>query len=154
MPMVPVRSRRRSRGTPADRQSLLKRVRDFAESVPAPHHQSGGGRCLGAPRGRCPGFDKMDRTIMLPSSRSSSKKSGGPVGLDTLAAAVGEERNTIEDVYEPYSSRKDSWRERQGPGRDRESVRALRTAGTRSLGPNRGSSEVWQRPQSAKKRQK
>jgi Holliday junction DNA helicase RuvB len=45
------------------------------------------------------GFDKMDRAILL---AIIDKFSGGPVGLDTLAAAVGEERDTIEDVYEPY----------------------------------------------------
>jgi Holliday junction DNA helicase RuvB len=45
------------------------------------------------------GFDKMDRAILL---AIIEKFGGGPVGLDTLAAAVGEERDTIEDVYEPY----------------------------------------------------
>jgi Holliday junction DNA helicase RuvB len=45
------------------------------------------------------GFDKMDRALML---AIIDKFEGGPVGLDTLAAAVGEERDTIEDVYEPY----------------------------------------------------
>jgi holliday junction DNA helicase RuvB len=45
------------------------------------------------------GFDRMDRTIML---TIIDKFSGGPVGLDTLAAAVCEESDTIEEVYEPY----------------------------------------------------
>jgi Holliday junction DNA helicase RuvB len=45
------------------------------------------------------GFDKMDRAILL---TIIDKFSGGPVGLETLAAAVGEEGDTIEDVYEPY----------------------------------------------------
>ena len=45
------------------------------------------------------GFDRMDRTLML---TIIDKFAGGPVGVDTLAAAVGEERDTIEDVYEPF----------------------------------------------------
>jgi Holliday junction DNA helicase RuvB len=45
------------------------------------------------------GFDKMDRAILL---TIIDKFSGGPVGVETLAAAVGEERDTIEDVYEPF----------------------------------------------------
>ncbi len=45
------------------------------------------------------GFDKMDRKILL---TIIDKFGGGPVGLDTLAAAIGEERDTVEDVYEPF----------------------------------------------------
>jgi Holliday junction DNA helicase RuvB len=45
------------------------------------------------------GFDRMDRAILL---TIIDKFDGGPVGVETLAAAVGEERDTIEDVYEPY----------------------------------------------------
>jgi Holliday junction DNA helicase RuvB len=45
------------------------------------------------------GFDRMDRALLL---TIIDKFSGGPVGLDTLAAAIGEERDTIEDVLEPY----------------------------------------------------
>jgi Holliday junction DNA helicase RuvB len=45
------------------------------------------------------GFDKMDRALLL---AIIDRFGGGPVGLETLAAAVGEERDTIEDVYEPY----------------------------------------------------
>jgi Holliday junction DNA helicase RuvB len=45
------------------------------------------------------GFDPMDRAIL---STIIEKFSGGPVGVETIAAAVGEEKNTIEDVYEPY----------------------------------------------------
>jgi len=91
---------RRSRGTPRIANRLLKRVRDFAEV-------RAGGRITKAVAADAlallevdaRGFDKMDRTIML---AIIEKFSGGPVGLDTLAAAVGEERDTIEDVYEPY----------------------------------------------------
>ena len=45
------------------------------------------------------GFDKMDRAILL---TIIDKFSGGPVGVETIAAAIGEEKSTIEDVYEPY----------------------------------------------------
>jgi len=91
---------RRSRGTPRIANRLLKRVRDFAEV-------RAGGRITKAVAADAlallevdaRGFDKMDRAILL---AIIDKFSGGPVGLDTLAAAVGEERDTIEDVYEPY----------------------------------------------------
>ena len=91
---------RRSRGTPRIANRLLKRVRDYAEV-------RAGGRitkdvaadALALLEVDARGFDKMDRTILL---AIIDKFSGGPVGLDTLAAAVGEERDTIEDVYEPY----------------------------------------------------
>lgn len=91
---------RRSRGTPRIANRLLKRVRDFAEV-------RAGGRitkpvaadALALLEVDARGFDKMDRAILL---AIIEKFSGGPVGLDTLAAAVGEERDTIEDVYEPY----------------------------------------------------
>src|SRR5581483_5379831 len=91
---------RRARGTPRIANRLLRRVRDFAEV-------RGDGRVTGA----CAcaalallevdeaGFDKMDRALLL---TIIDKFGGGPVGLETLAAAVGEERDTIEDVYEPY----------------------------------------------------
>ncbi len=91
---------RRSRGTPRIANRLLKRVRDFAEV-------RAGGRITSSVAADAlallevddRGFDKMDRAILL---AIIDKFSGGPVGLDTLAAAVGEERDTIEDVYEPY----------------------------------------------------
>jgi Holliday junction DNA helicase RuvB len=91
---------RRSRGTPRIANRLLRRVRDFAQV------RAGGtitavvaadALALLEVDGR--GFDKMDRAILL---AIIEKFGGGPVGLDTLAAAVGEERDTIEDVYEPY----------------------------------------------------
>lgn len=91
---------RRSRGTPRIVNRLLRRVRDFAEiegtgeithaladhsleRLEVDHH----------------GLDHMDRLLLL---SIIDKFSGGPVGLDTLAAAIGEERDTIEDVIEPY----------------------------------------------------
>ena len=91
---------RRSRGTPRIANRLLKRVRDFAEV------RAGGqitkavaSDALALLEVDARGFDKMDRAILLAIIETFS---GGPVGLDTLAAAVGEERDTIEDVYEPY----------------------------------------------------
>jgi Holliday junction DNA helicase RuvB len=91
---------RRSRGTPRIANRLLRRVRDYAQ-VRADGTISGrvasDALALLEVDGR--GFDKMDRAILL---AIIEKFGGGPVGLDTLAAAVGEERDTIEDVYEPY----------------------------------------------------
>jgi holliday junction DNA helicase RuvB len=91
---------RRSRGTPRIANRLLRRVRDFAEvigkgiiSVQVADHAL---ERLEVDRA---GFDHMDRRILL---TIIDKFSGGPVGLDTLAASVGEEKDTIEDVIEPY----------------------------------------------------
>ena len=91
---------RRSRGTPRIANRLLRRVRDFAQvrasgSVTA----TVAAAALEMLEVDRRGFDKMDRAILL---AIIEKFGGGPVGLDTLAAAVGEERDTIEDVYEPY----------------------------------------------------
>jgi len=91
---------RRSRGTPRIANRLLRRVRDFAEvraqgrvdaeiadlalnMLHVDHH----------------GLDHMDRRLLL---AMIEKFDGGPVGIDSLAAAIGEERDTIEDVIEPY----------------------------------------------------
>jgi Holliday junction DNA helicase RuvB len=91
---------RRSRGTPRIANRLLKRVRDFAEVRAGGRiTQAVAADALSLLEVDARGFDKMDRTILL---AIIDKFSGGPVGLDTLAAAVGEERDTIEDVYEPY----------------------------------------------------
>jgi Holliday junction DNA helicase RuvB len=91
---------RRSRGTPRIANRLLRRVRDYAQ-VRADGTISAAvaadALALLEVDGR--GFDKMDRAILL---AIIEKFGGGPVGLDTLAASVGEERDTIEDVYEPY----------------------------------------------------
>jgi Holliday junction DNA helicase RuvB len=90
----------RARGTPRVANRLLKRVRDFAEvrHEGAIDHQI----CLAALElfqvdGE--GLDKLDRDILL---TICEKFEGGPVGLSTLAVALGEESDTIEDVYEPY----------------------------------------------------
>jgi len=90
----------RSRGTPRVANRLLRRVRDFAEV----RHQGVITRdiCLAALdlfQVDHEGLDKLDRDILL---AICEKFDGGPVGLDTIAVALGEEADTIMDVYEPY----------------------------------------------------
>jgi Holliday junction DNA helicase RuvB len=91
---------RRSRGTPRIANRLLKRVRDYAQvkaegfinheiAIEALEQFEVDER----------GFDLMDRTILL---TVIDKFNGGPVGIENLSAAIGEEKTTLEDVYEPY----------------------------------------------------
>ena len=95
-----VRIAQRSRGTPRIANRLLRRVRDFAEV-------KGSGRITDAIAQAAldlldvdpQGFDPMDRRLML---AIIERFAGGPVGVDSLAAALGEERGTIEDVIEPF----------------------------------------------------
>jgi Holliday junction DNA helicase RuvB len=90
----------RSRGTPRIANRLLRRVRDFAQVNEAPivtrEIALGALELLEIDTA---GFDKMDRAIL---GAIIDKFDGGPVGVDSLAAAVGEESDTIEEVYEPY----------------------------------------------------
>ena len=90
----------RSRGTPRIANRLLRRVRDYA--------QVKGDGCLSEEMARLAldmmevdpnGLDQMDRQLL---KAIMEKFDGGPVGIDSLAAAIGEERGTIEDVIEPY----------------------------------------------------
>jgi Holliday junction DNA helicase RuvB len=91
---------RRSRGTPRVANRLLRRVRDFAQvRADGVITRQVAGDALSLLEIDEMGFDPMDRLIML---TIIDKFSGGPVGLDTLAAAICEESDTIEDVYEPY----------------------------------------------------
>ncbi len=91
---------RRSRGTPRIANRLLRRVRDFAQV-------DGNGQIEEALADKAllrlevdqEGFDQMDRLLL---TTIIDKFSGGPVGLETLAAAIGEEKDTIEDVIEPF----------------------------------------------------
>ncbi|NDU86101.1 MAG: Holliday junction branch migration DNA helicase RuvB [Ferrovum sp.] len=91
---------RRSRGTPRIANRLLRRVRDYAEV-----RSTGPVTCAVADAGLhllevdAQGLDLMDRKLL---QTVIEKFAGGPVGVDTLAAAIGEERDTIEDVLEPY----------------------------------------------------
>ena len=91
---------RRARGTPRIANRLLRRVRDFAE-VRANGVINGAvaTQALDLLNVDAEGFDYMDRKLLL---AIIDKFSGGPVGLDNLAAAIGEERETIEDVIEPF----------------------------------------------------
>ncbi|MCB0352578.1 MAG: Holliday junction branch migration DNA helicase RuvB [Bdellovibrionales bacterium] len=90
----------RSRGTPRIANRLLKRVRDFAQ-------ESGAERVTVDVANQALemldidhlGLDQMDREILL---TIIDKFHGGPVGVDTIAASIGEERSTLEDVYEPF----------------------------------------------------
>ena len=91
---------RRSRGTPRIANRLLKRVRDFSE------YRNEKTVTLATAKKSLDlleiddlGLDNVDREILL---TILQKHNGGPVGLDTLAATIGEDANTIEDVYEPY----------------------------------------------------
>jgi len=91
---------RRSRGTPRVANRLLRRVRDYAQVRAQGRIDAAvADQALRMLEVDDRGFDKMDRAILL---TIIDKFSGGPVGIDTLAAAIGEERDTIEDVYEPF----------------------------------------------------
>ena len=91
---------RRARGTPRIANRLLRRARDYAQV-------KGDGQLSATVAGRAldmldvdvNGFDMMDRKLLL---AVIQKFDGGPVGIDSIAAAIGEERGTIEDVLEPY----------------------------------------------------
>jgi Holliday junction DNA helicase RuvB len=91
---------RRSRGTPRIANSLLRRVRDFAQvkgdgaiTLPITNH------ALNALNVDANGLDEMDNRIL---STIIEKFKGGPVGITTIATAVGEQGGTIEEVYEPF----------------------------------------------------
>ncbi|MFO7766958.1 MAG: Holliday junction branch migration DNA helicase RuvB [Pelovirga sp.] len=91
---------RRSRGTPRIVNRLLRRVRDFAQiEGNGTINQQLADRSLERLEVDQQGLDHMDRRLLL---SIIDKFGGGPVGLDTLAAAISEERDTIEDVIEPY----------------------------------------------------
>ena len=91
---------RRSRGTPRIANRLLRRVRDFAQV------RAGGVITVEVARDACAllevdehGFDEVDRKLLL---TIIDKFGGGPVGVGALAAAISEETDAIEDIYEPY----------------------------------------------------
>ena len=92
---------RRSRGTPRVANRLLRRVRDFAQV-------EGGDGPVTHARARCAlerlevdelGLDRLDRAVL---TILIERFDGGPAGLETLAAAVGEDKGTLEDLVEPY----------------------------------------------------
>ena len=91
---------RRSRGTPRIANRLLRRVRDYAEvKATGRITKSVTEEALKMLEVDPMGFDKMDTMLLL---TLIDKFAGGPVGVETLAAAIGEEKDTIEDVYEPF----------------------------------------------------
>jgi holliday junction DNA helicase RuvB len=91
---------RRSRGTPRIANRLLRRVRDFSEVRHSGEiSEQIAGLALDMLSIDNNGFDHMDRRLLL---TMIEKFGGGPVGVDSLAAAISEERDTIEDVLEPY----------------------------------------------------
>ena len=91
---------RRSRGTPRLANRLLKRVRDFAQvKYQGKITEEIADFALDLLEVDRYGLDQTDRLIL---NTMIEKFTGGPVGLDTLAAAIGEDAGTIEDVYEPY----------------------------------------------------
>jgi Holliday junction DNA helicase RuvB len=95
-----VRIAQRSRGTPRIANRLLRRVRDYAEVKAQGRVTEGVAQAALDLLDVDPqGFDPMDRRLML---TIIEKFDGGPVGVDSLAAAIGEERGTIEDVIEPF----------------------------------------------------
>ena len=91
---------RRSRGTPRIANRLLKRVRDYAQvKADGKITDEVATKALELLGVDNLGLDDVDEKLLL---TIIHKFGGGPVGLDTLAASIGEDRNTIEDVYEPY----------------------------------------------------
>ncbi|MEZ8823270.1 Holliday junction branch migration DNA helicase RuvB [Vibrio amylolyticus] len=91
---------RRARGTPRIANRLLRRVRDYAEVKGTGHiSEEIADKALNMLDVDAQGFDYMDRKLLL---AIMEKFGGGPVGLDNMAAAIGEEKDTIEDVLEPY----------------------------------------------------
>jgi Holliday junction DNA helicase RuvB len=91
---------RRSRGTPRIANRLLRRVRDYAQvKSDGIITKACADAALNMLKVDSQGFDHMDRRLLL---ALLEKFDGGPVGVDSLAAAISEERDTIEDVLEPY----------------------------------------------------
>ena len=92
---------RRSRGTPRIANRILRRVRDVAEVRHAGrrHDRDRRGGARRCSRSTSAGLERFDRELLR---CVVEKFGGGPVGLSTLAVALGEEADTIEDVYEPY----------------------------------------------------
>ena len=90
----------RSRGTPRIANRLLKRVRDYAQiKADGVINVKVADEALKALEVDDKGFDKMDRKLLL---TIIQKFKGGPVGVETLCASINEERDTIEEIYEPY----------------------------------------------------
>ncbi|MBK9703667.1 MAG: Holliday junction branch migration DNA helicase RuvB [Betaproteobacteria bacterium] len=142
---------RRSRGTPRIANRLLRRVRDYAEVRAAGSvDRAVADAALSMLDVDAQGLDVMDRKLL---QTIVEKFAGGPVGVDNLAAAIGEERDTIEDVLEPFLIQQGFLqRTPRGRGRDRAGVAPARrpaaVAGRRRRPvPRRMSTPPW--PQAA-----
>jgi Holliday junction DNA helicase RuvB len=95
-----LRIAQRSRGTPRIANRLLRRVRDYAQVRGQGHiDQAAAEAALDLLQVDLQGLDALDRKLLL---AIMERFDGGPVGIDSLAAAVGEERGTLEDVIEPF----------------------------------------------------
>ena len=91
---------RRARGTPRIANRLLRRVRDYAQvKASGTVDEEIADQALNMLNVDVNGFEQIDRRLLM---AMIEKFDGGPVGVDSLAAAIGEEKDTIEDVYEPY----------------------------------------------------
>ena len=90
---------RRARGTPRIAGRLLRRVRDFADAEGTPIDQTAAARALARLEVDEAGLDSLDRRFL---KALIENYGGGPVGMDTLAAAIAEARDAVEDVIEPY----------------------------------------------------
>ncbi len=91
---------RRSRGTPRIANRLLRRVRDFAQvRGDGTIDRASAGEALAMLKVDSYGFDETDRKLLL---TIIDKFDGGPVGINTISAAIAEEKDAIEDIYEPY----------------------------------------------------
>ncbi|MBO3706054.1 MAG: Holliday junction branch migration DNA helicase RuvB [Candidatus Accumulibacter sp.] len=133
---------RRSRGTPRIANRLLRRVRDFAEVRAAGHitHEVADAALLMLEVDHG-GLDVMDRKLL---SAVIDKFAGGPVGVDNLAAAIGEARDTIEDVLEPFLIQQGFL---QRTPRGRVATPAVyRHLGLTSPGEQLPQGELWQAP--------
>ncbi|MBW7925001.1 MAG: Holliday junction branch migration DNA helicase RuvB [Burkholderiaceae bacterium] len=130
---------RRSRGTPRIANRLLRRVRDYAEVRASGRIDAAtADAALKMLDVDASGLDVMDRKLL---QTMIEKFSGGPVGLDNLAAAIGEERDTIEDVLEPYLIQQ-GFLQRTPRGR-LASPAAWRHFGLAAPGAPGGSGELW-----------
>jgi len=115
----------RSRGTPRIANSLLKRVRDFAQVVGDGHiNLEIANYSLNALNIDKRGLDQTDNKIL---STIITKFRGGPVGVTTIATAVGEEQGTIEEVYEPFLIKEGFIQDAARKNRDRARLQASRT---------------------------
>jgi Holliday junction DNA helicase RuvB len=131
---------RRSRGTPRIANRLLRRVRDFAQVRAAGHiDQDVANAAMQMLKVDPEGFDDLDRRLLRTIVESFD---GGPVGVESLAAALSEERGTLEDVIEPYLIQQ-GYLVRTARGR-MASAKAYRHLGLR---PKTGLSDLFERTQ-------